>query len=197
MRRRSSSRFIGVIRQRRQIRKDTVGHVALDAAFRANLHIALHAMQNFDRLAALQLRFYIEAAERFVDPHAILIRRALHVCKIARKNRRCQPQGGQRQEKSNATHVPSFAPKQGLRRDPCPLARTTQKELPQSAIKVCALARGSTTGHRAKIRAGQEKAKTAYERQRSVTGPVTGWRNGWPVRNDSRCAAFNSKYQRA
>jgi len=146
---RGCGRSIGIIWKCWQIREDAVRYVAFHAALGANPDVTLHTMQDFDWLAALQFCFDVKAAERFVDPHSVLIGRTLHIREVGRKNGRCQPQAGQRQEKSNATHVPSFAPRFGPSPRPQP-ARAGPRErtaaIGDKSVRSCAEVNNWTEG---------------------------------------------------
>ena len=233
----AGDRLVGVIgRQRGQIRESGVGDVSFGAARRANLHEAFHAREDFDGLAALQPRFHVEAVERFIDPHAVLIDRAFHGANIRRRSRQ------------SPTRVQAPLQAQWQRCSVVSDARQSsqdspQNEAPKSAAKLCVSAMGANNWTKgqdwfraresetptflrrgvAPLRPANDLGKsqpihhgrpptvlcgsprfvgvrplrTAQDRQRSVIGPETGCRMGAPVRCDSRCAAFNSKYQRA
>ena len=124
-------RLFGFIGQSRQIGERGVRHVALFAAFGPDLHIAFDARKNFDGCAAAQFGLDIKAAERVVDPHAILIRRAFHIRKVVRAYGRYKTEGGKRRQKeAHATgHVPSHAPKFDLRQK---IARSWAERNPPS-----------------------------------------------------------------
>ena len=50
-----------------------VWHVTFDAILRADFHVILNALDDFDALAAFQLRINIEAIQRIVDPDLIAV----------------------------------------------------------------------------------------------------------------------------
>jgi hypothetical protein len=50
----------------------------------------------------------------------------------------------------------------------------------------CRRTKSIATGDRKRSAVECAGTRENYERQRSVTGPGTGWRIGWPVRCDSR-----------
>jgi hypothetical protein len=52
-----------------------------------NLYEALHAADDLDRFAALQLGRHVKASHRLIHPHAILIGRTLHRCAFTRHRR--------------------------------------------------------------------------------------------------------------
>ena len=60
-----------------ETRHGGVWHVTFDAILRADLHVVRKALDDFDALAAFQLRVDIEAIQRIVDPDLIAIRIAL------------------------------------------------------------------------------------------------------------------------
>lgn len=57
-----------------------VWHVTFDAILRADFHIIRKALDNFDALAAFQLRVHIEAIQRIVDPDLIVTGIAFERC---------------------------------------------------------------------------------------------------------------------
>ena len=50
-----------------------VWHVTFDAILRADFHVIGDALDDFDALAAFQLRIDIEAIQRIVDPDLIAV----------------------------------------------------------------------------------------------------------------------------
>ena len=58
----------------------SVWHVTFDAILRADFHVILNALDDFDALAAFQLRVDIEAIQRIVNPDLIAIRIAFERC---------------------------------------------------------------------------------------------------------------------
>jgi hypothetical protein len=71
-------RVIFGLRRNRGFRKRSGGDVAFITGGGADFYVAFDAIENLDRVAALEFGFDVEVDKRFVDPDAIFIGAAAH-----------------------------------------------------------------------------------------------------------------------
>ena len=72
-------RFLDRWRRQRGFREGGVQHISFGAIGCFDFNVALHALDNLHRLAALKLGGHVEIGKGFVHPHAVFVGSALYV----------------------------------------------------------------------------------------------------------------------